>query len=178
MAKGYVFTESEAREYKQLLQWWRSHQRNAAPSVQEDGREGPTVYVARVPSAGIPPLTEETGTGGDSPGSATCDIYRIQPNGKLQSMGITRKVYNISTDWIEKTYTIVQRLRSGRWVAEGDDSPDDYGTGTGTGTGTGDSCVTALDGVTLSNLAVDSSPLYALGIDSTGCLVLIPIGSC
>jgi len=177
MAKAFLFTENEAKEYKEMLAWYRKYRRAQKP-LPALPVEGPVVYVARVPDEGIPPLTEGTGTNGDDPGSVECELYRIQPNGKLQAIGISRTVYNISTDWIEKTYIVVQRLRSGRWVAEGDDSPDDYGTGTGTGTGTGDLCITAVGGVTLSDLPVDSSPLYALGIDSTGCFVLIPIGTC
>jgi len=62
-------------------------------------------------------------------------------------------------------------------ATSGDGVVDDE-TGTGTGTGTDDLCINRIGGVILSNLPVDTNPSYALGIDSTGCLVLIPIGSC
>ena len=55
---------------------------------------------------------------------------------------------------------------------------EDEETGTGTGTGTDDICISRIGGVTIANLPIDSNPSYALGIDSTGCLVLIPIGTC
>ena len=178
MAKAHYLSESEAAVFRAMSNWFLKQPRNQLTADFEQGNAPVPTYVAKVPTAGIPPLAEATGTGGDVPGSAECSIYKIHEDGTLVDMGITRIIYNISTDWIEKTYTLVERLGSGKWVTEGDDAPADYGTGTNTGTGTDDNCHLSIAGVTLSTLPVDSSPQYALGIDSSGCLVLIPIGSC
>jgi hypothetical protein len=77
----------------------------------------PETYVALVPDAGIPALSDITGTGGDSPGSATCSIFKVDANGDLVGYGFTKTVYNTSTTAIDDTYVPVTRTKGGKWVA-------------------------------------------------------------
>lgn len=178
MAKAYVMSTEDVAVFRQMVEWFRKQRKHLELEENSMPLHGPNVYVAKIPNVGVPPLVEATGTGGDTPGSAICSIYRLHESGKLVDTGESREVFNISKGWIGRTYIRINRLLSGKYIAEDEDDDETTGTGTGTGTGTDDNCVLSIGGVTLHELPVDTSPLYVLGIDSTGCLVLVPVGNC
>lgn len=84
----------------------------------------PEVYVARVPSGGIPGLDKDgTGTStNDVAGKATCDIFKIDSDDGLSDAGFDKEIFNIQPD---KAYTAdnysyfipVLRTKFGKWIA-------------------------------------------------------------
>lgn len=136
------------------------------------------VYVAAPPSGGIPARTAET------PGSATCVIYKIV-SGSLVDAGFSHLVYNISNQLIPRfdercsasdyvNYISIKRTKFGFWITGAHD--DSCSTDTETGTGTGVGCP-GIPGVDLDELEEDTSPEYVLGF-SAGCLVKVPVSEC
>lgn len=92
----------------------------------EDDQNTPEVYIALVPSDGIPGLNQ-VGTApaeDDEPGYAECEIYQLIDDGvttpqlKQMDMG-TKTVYNISTTTIQgnSEWVLVVKTKTGKWVA-------------------------------------------------------------
>ncbi len=119
MADGYYLSESDLAVLKEMLAWYKrqpgnTQNRHGDSSIDFADHPAPEVYVAFTPLAGIPALVDAT------PGSATCDIYRIL-NGVLVPAGspLQRTVYNISqTTVVGGTYVKVERDKWGSWVTE------------------------------------------------------------
>jgi hypothetical protein len=92
--------------------------------VPEDSiHAAPEVYIARVVGS-IPALTQNavtgTGTGSaaiDTPGSLSCNIYRINSSGKTEPIGIARTIYNLSRRAFTGEWVPVVRDKSGKWLA-------------------------------------------------------------
>ena len=84
----------------------------------------PDVYIALPPSGGIPALTRAAGTSagdGDKPGSAICNIYRIDytvdPEVLEPVDGLDATVFNLSTTAVDEDWIEVKRTKFGIWLA-------------------------------------------------------------
>ena len=105
---------------QQLITWWK----NVRVNTPKDGKsvhkfQSPDIYVALPPSGGIPALTL-TGSSpatGDTPGSATCDIYRLDSSDNLEAItGLDKTVFNFSSAKVQQWWIIVERSKQGKWV--------------------------------------------------------------
>ncbi len=101
--------------------------------LEDEARgQSPEIYIARVPTGGIPALSEGPGTGSgsgtgpleiadDIPGEAECNIYRLLTNDagvpRLEGIdGLTRIVYNLCTvDIDEYQWVLVVKDKFGSW---------------------------------------------------------------
>lgn len=95
---------------------------NRITQSNDNLNQAPEVYIARVPDAGIPALGEgNTGTASDdAPGSADCDIYKINDDDDLERVATLEKtVYNLSTKKIMERWVPVFRDKFGKWLAQG-----------------------------------------------------------
>lgn len=87
-----------------------------------DTSQAPEIYVAKIPSGGIP-AAEHVGTAGGPPTSlsgAECQVYYLSTDdGILNPIdGNTRWVYNLSTNDITGTgWVLIVREKGGDWVA-------------------------------------------------------------
>ena len=109
---------------------------------------------------------------GTTPGSALCDLYRIDhvgTSGSLAMMNIQRRIFNLSEDVITGAYAPVTRTKSGAWVLTANYNAEPV---------TGTACIDTLAGIVLSDLDVETAPSYALCIDAYGCLVKVEVGDC
>ena len=92
----------------------------------------PEVYIALPPSGGIPALqrTSSAGTGSgtattaqewDTPGKATCQIYKIvEDSARVPNLiaisGLTKPVYNFSPSIVAQDWISIQRTKFGHWT--------------------------------------------------------------
>jgi hypothetical protein len=81
------------------------------------------IYIAKVPSGGIPAMEIERGVGTNddvyTPGEADCEIYKVdnlKNPPKLIKAGFSRKVYNVSSSSIATEFLLVSRDKYGKWV--------------------------------------------------------------
>lgn len=92
------------------------------PATPEDNPQAPGTYIAWPPSGGIPALTfvgTEGPGGNDQPGSATCDIYKLDDSGTTEIAeiaGLDKTVYNFSEIKVPRAWTVVTLLKGGQWV--------------------------------------------------------------
>ncbi len=72
----------------------------------------PEVYVAKPQSAGgIPALV------GKTPGSDTCDIYKIGTDGDLAAVtSFEKEVFNLSAEILPQEFIPVERTKYGKWI--------------------------------------------------------------
>lgn len=141
MADGFFLNEEEARDFQQMRRWFRdvglsgdliSRQFTGQHFSENEDHQAPEVYVASVPGT-IPPLQFVVG-GADRPGSATCQIYKLNPSGELIRVpGLTKVVYNLSLVAVDSPWIVISRSKYGYWYV---DCPCTLGPPTGTGTGT------------------------------------------
>jgi hypothetical protein len=124
MAKqAYFLSPSDHKMVQRLLQRARQGDYDnprMPPDTNPTLQRSPEVYIARpTEDTGIPALTEEAGTGiGDTPGSAECDIYRINLAGDLEPVGdYSQTVFNLSVVPIPQQWIIVERDKYGAWLA-------------------------------------------------------------
>jgi len=129
-------TDDDVKLIQQLLdesgkRWFSTTGRGAEGSIDHQEIQAPEVYVARVPSTGIPALIEEPGTGpgqlNDNPGSALCDIHRVvytaapvgtANDGMMVSVGSKRRVWNLGIISIQgNQWIIALRDKFGYWFA-------------------------------------------------------------
>lgn len=96
-------------------------------SQQERANQASDVYIAKVPEDGIPALTETSGTGTgdfDIPGSVACDIYHIiddTVSGDPELVpieGLSKTVYNLASVEIVEGWTLINKTKGGRWIAD------------------------------------------------------------
>lgn len=184
MAKQKLLSNQTVDDVLVMLDWFRRN----APLLGEDMRSSyrpgetgrATTYVAEVPSGGIPARD------GSVPGRTTCNIWTLvpsvtgtgtDPSAELEPLGTAEVVYNLSRTKITAGFVLIDQIKAGEvngFVVDNRDADEETGTGTGTGTGR---CISMLDGHTLANLGT-GIPTHVLGIDSDGCLIKVPVGSC
>ena len=106
---------------QQMITWWKNVRVNTFKGGHPTHKfQSPDIYVALPPSGGIPALTLSGSSPGvgDTPGSATCDIYRIDSSGDLEAItGLDKTVYNLSFVKIQFWWVIVERSKQGKWLA-------------------------------------------------------------
>lgn len=149
----YGLAESDVAILREIVAWWRKSPKNRAGShdIEPEVGQAPEVYVARTPTAGIPALVAEVGTGvNDEPGYADCVIYQLI-SGLLQATSGTKRIYNLGAEVAGDAWIFVIRDKWGKWwVLEGEteerelvesvcfvSSDSTSATGTGTGLSTG-----------------------------------------
>lgn len=126
MATGYLMSEDDAAVIRQAINILNSRSVNvrSSHSVEFPENQPTDLYVAHVEVAGIPPMTEASGTGtgslalhGDVPGSGKCDVYRRLP-GRMVPVGLNLTVYNYSPNAISGLQWIpVAKEKFGDWIA-------------------------------------------------------------
>lgn len=126
MADGKLrtFTDEQWDTLILLLDRVRGSSVNTVQKQPEHTYMAPEVYVARVPSNGIPALDKDgTGTSvNDVAGKAECRIFKIDDDDGVSDAGFVKEIYNIQPD---KAYTADQfsyfvpviRTKFGRWIA-------------------------------------------------------------
>lgn len=167
MVSGYILSGDDVAVLKKMVDWFR---KSGHGLLEDEGYpspyQSPDTYVALLPDGGIAALS------GSTPGAAECDIYRLIVEGtagSLATMNMTRLVFNLSSEAVTGSYVPVTRTKSGAWIITS--AYNELATGTA-------SCTSSLDGITLLDLDTDTSPGYVLGLDSSGCLVKIEVGTC
>ena len=110
MTQAFLVSAEDIMVLRQVVDWFRKSHGEIPQPDPASAFQSPDVYIAKVPDTGIDALS------GTTPGNEECDLYRIQ-DGELSSIGITRKIYNLSTDRIEASYAPVMRTKSGAWIA-------------------------------------------------------------
>lgn len=123
------FTDEATAELLDMIRWFREREVESNPFVDDTDLGGaPEVYIARL-VATLPGLTQNavtgTGTGAaddDTPGSLSCDLYRIDDSGVMERVDISRTIYNVSSTAVTVSasgdaWVPVVRTKSGRWVA-------------------------------------------------------------
>lgn len=147
MADGYLLSENDRRVLKEVVRDYETRRGNVSSrSEQGTPSAAPEVYVARVPSDGIPALDEGftgtgtgTGTADDSPGYAVCAVYRVVLDGTgtptlIRVGDLNKVIYNLSTRTVSGGgWILTTRDKFGYWFAGGAVDLEDDGAGaTGT----------------------------------------------
>lgn len=134
--KLYALTKEERDILREMVKEYRGRRHNTPTRAQTaDSSQAPEVYIAKVPSAGIPALKKgTTGTGThthDQPGSAMCSLWNVNAQAYLQntsnplvlaamlaaSQPIKRLVLNLGQKTIPTGYILVCRDKWGQWIA-------------------------------------------------------------
>lgn len=142
-----VFSEDSAKLIKSVVEeYLRRNRSKYQTHWQEENRDtifAPEVYIAEVPAGGIPALTRttvaETGTGSETtcryiPGSATCNIYKIQVSYTAETgtgTGYTEVIELVDAEFDKTVYNVSTTAIAGTSAA--------VSTGTGTASATGTS---------------------------------------
>lgn len=132
----FYLTERDAVILRAMIDdWKRRPRRQVNREVVEPHQYAPEVYVAKA-EMGIPGMVEESGTGTGSefgtPGSAECQLFRLDWFGDLEKMSFqTKLVHNLGDAVPPGSWLIVLRDKLGTWWAQGIVATD-AGTGTGT----------------------------------------------
>lgn len=181
MADGYYLSNEDKIVLDKLIADYKSLVNNPVRTLSASSDyTTPEIYLARTPDTGIPALTEATGVSNqDTPGSATCYIYKISTNGQTGESTISavdqvrRKVFNVSHEDIGgNRWIVVVKDKFGAWFATIAGEPIDANN-TGTGTGLPPSDCPQIPGVSVDDLAETTVEDYTLGY-LNGCLVKIP----
>jgi hypothetical protein len=110
----------------------RQAQRNRDRVPDEDS-QAPDVYIVRAPVSGVPALDDPPGTGSGTddtyrPGTAVCDVYRIQTNNTsgtgtdgvsdyLVETNLDIRVYNVSGTAVPSLgFAVATRDKFGKWL--------------------------------------------------------------
>lgn len=124
MAKEKLFTDIVVDFINEMRRDLDHLQKNQPPTEREPHVfQASHTYVALTPSGGIDALSrEDTGTDSDDiPGSATCEIYRINLTDETMEIvgdDLTKTVYNIADYAIEPNeWIVVTKCKNGAWVA-------------------------------------------------------------
>lgn len=122
----YYLTEAD-RNFLNALHRTFGHMLTPASTSKANLPEFPgqsqDVYIALVPEAGIPGVTNNAGDGppdyaeDDKPGSAILDIYHLV-GGELKLIGLQKEVFNLQTGTIEQGWISVKKTKSGHWIAD------------------------------------------------------------
>lgn len=115
------FSDDDLRELRQLVRERRTL-RNHAQDLPPDDQQSPEVYLALVPSEGIPAARVINGV--VRPGRKTCQIYRLRPiyDGSTimriaEVSGLTKPIYNYSFRRLCYGYISTARDAYGHWLA-------------------------------------------------------------
>jgi hypothetical protein len=121
----YLLTEAEIALLQKVIDRELGRPINAPqrPVPVFDSPPAPDTYIAWPPSGGIPALTL-TGDAGpdggaDLPGSATCDIYKIDTSDTPELVaisGLDKTVYNLSEMKVPQRWILVTRTKGGQWI--------------------------------------------------------------
>jgi hypothetical protein len=105
----------------------------------DSSRYSSEVYIAKVPSGGIPALVPAAGTAAgeyDKPGFEVCDVYQVSyaDSGTEFELtpisGLSYPVLNLQESEIAEGWILVVKEKGGKWVAcvsGGDPNPDHWG---------------------------------------------------
>lgn len=159
MSKAFVLNEKDAGVLRAMIAEFARRPRNSegkqSPELVSDLHQAPEVYVARVPSTGVPGLVWEAGAGViDTPGTATCVLYRLMRagnlSGRLVPLHISVTVHNLSTENVPAdTWILVERDKFGTWWVSGSGGLTSEGDTGETGTGAERNYVDVVTGVCL-----------------------------
>lgn len=134
----YGLNNADVALLRELIRDYRDRRINSPSRGRADhgfddtseGHQSTDVYVCQVPPGGIPALTLGAGTAADTPGKATCDIYRINDDQELVALqNVSKMVYNVATIDITSDWASVHKTKGGKWLVAA-------GVGQTTGTGT------------------------------------------
>lgn len=134
--KMFVLSEQDRRVLLRLIAREKQRSARSFGSARENRPEDeeyptPELYIALTPPGGINALTSDTGTGsgtgtgttvgeGNTPGWATCTIYRVVRSGGVPNLKYLRKnqeVLNLSTSVIAgNTWVQVNKDKFGEWL--------------------------------------------------------------
>lgn len=111
----YMLTQDDVTKLKNLLRTVEERGLNVGRATRpEDDPTAPDTYVALIPSGGIPARS------GTTPGSATCDTYKVinrDTAPELVATGFTKLVINLSTATIEEgEYVEINKDKYGTWL--------------------------------------------------------------
>lgn len=107
----YTLSESDVAILKEIVRDYRGGVIGGANHSPYRGNAASETYLAYVSSAGIPAVD------GTTPGSATCDIYRINPlTPSIDQVGTSREVFNVTSSDIGEGYIPVVKTKGGAWV--------------------------------------------------------------
>ncbi len=117
-----LISDNDWRVIRDLIKWWRGSRVTHTKKYTEKHKfQSPDIYVALPPEGGISAASELIAGvpgAGDTPGSAICDIYKINDVDALEAYtGLDKTVYNITLDAIAQQWIIVVRSKQGRWLA-------------------------------------------------------------
>lgn len=130
--KLYALTQQERDILREMVKEYRGRRHNTPTRAQTaDSSQAPEVYIAKVPSAGIPALTVVSGT--IQPGSVLCSLYNVNNYNFLDSGGpqtlsamlagstaIQKLVFNLGASAIaggSNVFIPVVRDKWGSWIA-------------------------------------------------------------
>lgn len=149
-----VFSDDAMKLIKSTVEdYLRRNRSKYGTTYQEEVKDtifAPEVYIAEVPSGGIPALTRSsvavTGTGSETacrytPGSALCNIYKIQVSYTQETgtgTGYTEVIELVDAEFDKTVYNVSTTAISGTSAA----ASTGTGTATGTATGTGTAATT------------------------------------
>jgi len=119
MADLNVFSDADVALLKEMANWFRNR---GTQSTREDDewepRQSPEVYIALVPTNGIPALTGGETTGA-TPCKVECQAFQIGPQGELTSAatGHLITVYNLGASGVPQGWCLIARDKWGKWIA-------------------------------------------------------------
>jgi len=114
MTALYTLSESDVDVLRRIVHMYRNMNSLQKKRWLDKSQTANDIYIAKVTSEGIQALSDTT------PGSAVCDIYRIDPlTPSITEVGIEREIFNVSEDEIEEGYVPVLRTKGGPWIASG-----------------------------------------------------------
>jgi hypothetical protein len=161
-----ALTPEDFRVLMRLLEWWKRQPQGELPGELPRAFPAPDHYVALTPSGGIP------GRSGTIPGSAECDIYKINTDEELEAVpDFSKTVYNVAQGTVAgSSYVDISRDKYGRWLA----------VSTGAGNDEAGSCGSTINGIDVENLALVSPSEMAHFLVTTtgGCIGRLPKQSC
>lgn len=117
--RSRTLSDDDVSILSQVIDWWRTHREGGPPKdTAPIPTTAPEVYIAKVPTAGIPAMS------GVVPGSAECDIYRIADSGtatpSLEAVDLyTKTVYNTLSTAASAGYVPISRDKFGHWLISG-----------------------------------------------------------
>ncbi len=128
MDTRYLFTSEQVDLIQEMIDRVRHTPLPSQDDTQEDGGSSPDVYIVKTPDEGIPKMSSAgtgTGTGaspaeGDTLGSASCLVYRVNPDtGVIYETELSKTVYNLSAFAIYgNIFITIKRDKFGIWVAD------------------------------------------------------------
>lgn len=130
--EGYILSQSDLLILRRIIKTFdrMQHYTNAfgrEPEDKIDHEEFHTseIHIAFTPEGGIPANTILSSSGiSDQPGSADCQIFRINPNAAPEAAetipSYTKKVYNLSSEAVSgSSWILTARDKYGKWIVAG-----------------------------------------------------------